>query len=407
MSRRDLAALSWSAGGVAVVKLAGIASGVATARLLGPAGRGELVALLAWLGVFAALGACGVDQATCVQVGQRPASAAAIVRAGWLLAAALGVAACVAMITVVGALAVSTALPLALVAASLPLLLVGQVLAAADQGAFRFRRRALLQGIQPIAYVTGIAAVTVAGVGSVTTVAASYLIAAALAVVVRLRSVASGGGEHGRTWHARRLLTQGLQLQLPHLAATAIGRIELVIAAAMFRPDEVGHYSVAFAIAFASAGAMEAHGQIAFAHVAAAKDPRVRARELRIRLPQALILALAAGAITWIATPWIVITLFGPPFAAAIVPARWLIAAWTVLSLALWIGQVLRATGRAKLVASLMGAGVVAVAIVGPVSAAQSGPTGLAAAMFVVAIALALALVGAMSPLLVRTPEGR
>lgn len=393
-------ALPWSIAAMAIVKLAGIASGIATARLLGPAGRGELAGLLAWLGVFAALGASGLDQATCLQIARRPDGHARIVAIACALAAVSGLVAAAAMIAVVGPRVPA----LVLVAAALPALGVGQVIAAADQARLRFRRRALHQATQPLTYVLAIAAIAAVERASVTTIAAAYLFAAGLAAAARLWTLERPAMDRSVAGEARALLRQGATLQLPHLAATAIARIELVIAAAVLPAEAVGHYAVAFAIAFASAGAVEAHGRVAFARLARASSPRAQTLVLRAALPQVLLLAIAIGGVTWVATPWLVVTAYGPAFAPAIAPARWLVAGWTALSLALWIDPILRACDRSRASAAVLGVAAIVLAIAGPLAATRHGPVGLAIAVLAIAVATTVGLAARIAPLVRRVP---
>lgn len=74
----------------------GAFTGVASARLLGPAGRGELAALTLWPSVLIFLGALGLNQSIVFHTGQRRFSSSEI----WTASTALGV---VQSLVVIGA----------------------------------------------------------------------------------------------------------------------------------------------------------------------------------------------------------------------------------------------------------------------------------------------------------------
>jgi len=66
-----------------------LATGIMSARLLGPTGRGEFAAVILWLQLPSLLAIAGIQNAIVYQTGRRPEQAASISVAGFLLSTAL------------------------------------------------------------------------------------------------------------------------------------------------------------------------------------------------------------------------------------------------------------------------------------------------------------------------------
>ena len=129
----------------------GLVTGVVTARLLGPAGRGELATVLLWPTIFANLGLVGCNWALAREVARDPGREAD----GILGAVALGMAAA-SVYFILGYLLIpyvlpsdrSYLLPLArLCLLLIPLDIFNQILLAVEQGRMRWRRYNFVRAI--------------------------------------------------------------------------------------------------------------------------------------------------------------------------------------------------------------------------------------------------------------------
>ena len=74
-----------------LIQSIGVATGILTARLLGPTGRGELSTVLYYPTVVSQVGSNGIQQATAFEVSRRPHEEAKILKAGLSVALLLGV----------------------------------------------------------------------------------------------------------------------------------------------------------------------------------------------------------------------------------------------------------------------------------------------------------------------------
>jgi O-antigen/teichoic acid export membrane protein len=89
-----------------ILKLCGVLTGIVAARALGPAGRGELAALLYLPSMLAAVGSLGIAQAVLLRARHDPISHNAVMRCGFYIAVTLGT-----VLAGVGAIAVVFVLP--------------------------------------------------------------------------------------------------------------------------------------------------------------------------------------------------------------------------------------------------------------------------------------------------------
>src|SRR5208283_4192014 len=77
--------------GSLLIQSIGAATGILAARLLGPAGRGDLATIMYYPTVLSLLGSVGIQQAIAFEVSKRPQEEATILRAGLWIALLLGV----------------------------------------------------------------------------------------------------------------------------------------------------------------------------------------------------------------------------------------------------------------------------------------------------------------------------
>jgi O-antigen/teichoic acid export membrane protein len=375
-----------------VMQLLNVVSGIVIARSLGPAGRGELAAVLLWPALLAYVSGLGCTDAITYFASRQPGRARDIGATGLVLALLQGVA-------VVGAGYVL--LPAALghygseaVRASRLYLLWAPLMLLTTAGAAVLRGRMSLLAanatrVAVIALtVAGLAVLLVAGRLTVPSVVAVYLAANGLTLAVTLWMLASRR-ELGVELHrdlVRPMLAYGLRAHLGNVSTLASTQAGQALIALLLAPVALGLYSVAATVtstvnlvgASLALVAMPAVGSCA----SAAEMRTAFARFVRSTLALSTLSAVA----TALATPLIMVHVFGRGFGPAVGPACVLLVGGTFASTNLVLSAGLNAFNRPMVssVAQILATAVTALALVA-----------LLPAYGIVGAALATALAGA------------
>jgi O-antigen/teichoic acid export membrane protein len=336
-----------------VVILAGLVTGPITARSLGPAGRGELAAIVAVLLWAPLLLDFGLTQWIAREraTGATPAD---------ILGVALPLAFACSLIGVAGAVPVSHAIgagrPVvtAYVQAGLfliPITVIMQTLLGIVIGESRW-------GLLAASRITGslmpvVAIVVLAAIGRLTvaTAAASYLLGTLISGLLVMSSVRGVGRLFFERHRARLAAAFGAKIWLSSLAAAGTNRIDQVLMAFLVPSSELGLYAVAVTVATVALSPIGMVVNVLVPRVAAG-DARLAARACRVSTAVVGIASLALIAGTPILIPFVFGSKFRPaePMAIVLLIANIPAAAGFLLNSALGAANNPGATVRAELV---------------------------------------------------------
>jgi O-antigen/teichoic acid export membrane protein len=332
----------------------GAVSGILAARLLGPAGRGDLEAIILLPTLVAALGGLGLSQAVAYEVSKSPDSEASVASAGFWTSLGLGVLQMLLLGWLIGVFLPPEKQHLARAAGwfvlYLPAVYTGWALLGIDQGRGRFKRFSAFQ-VLPGAIYAGLALILwtthrISPAGF----ALAILAGAVLTAVIR-------GSAMGRLiFHTRpswqtvlNLLKRGLSFHLPAMAGLALLRADTVILVRLLPSAAIGLYAVASAIAVGHIGTANPFVQVGFTAVATEEDALAAAHTLARQFRFAQLAIGVSGLAAALLTPWIIRVAFGARFAGAVATTYFLLAGMSAWGLAQVLEHGLRALARPEI----------------------------------------------------------
>jgi enterobacterial common antigen flippase len=365
----------------AVMGLTAVGS-VLAARLLGPWGRGQLAAVVAWSALTVAFGDLGISQA-CAYYGARERARPGVV-AGTSLA--LGVSVAIVLVLCIvpfrfrlfgGAFAGAAGFYLV----SVPLSITTLYLACILQGMNRLAAFNTVRVIQGSSYAVAVTLATLRGwnqIGAVVRVMIACQATAALVSLVIASRLLPIGQWRVRRTTARNLLAYGSRSWVGNLFWLMNGRLDQALLSLFAPMSELGLYAVAVSYSSTLFGLSGALASVVFPRVALAATPQHGRRELARILPAFCAIILPLGAVMALAAPWAMSTVFGAAYRSGTLPARILLMGGVVLGLNYVISNALRASGRPGAPAIGEAAGVVVTLSVLPFALIHWGISGAA-----------------------------
>ena len=320
----------------------GTFTGVVSARLLGPQGRGELAALILWPSALVMLFSLGINQAIVFHVGQKRDKISEVATG----AGAIGLAQSLGVV-VVGLLVIPLALHryppevrhLALVFLfSTPFLMLGGYPANLLQGKLDFLSFNAIRTIAPLLYAVGLVVLLLSGRANLRDVVgfqmAGYVVALAAGVWLLLRKEKARLFLKGRVVNS--LLSFGWKTQLATVTSYINQRVDQLLLSLLVGPRELGLYVVAVTVSLSLSFLPQASAMVTLAK--GSNLPREGARAVVASSFRTSLAWLAAGCATlFVAAPWLITRVFGPPFAASGLACRILLPG----SIALGLNQLL------------------------------------------------------------------
>ena len=319
-----------SLGSAAVIQLSLFASGVAAARLLGPADRGVLANLALAASLVTTLGTLGMPLAVTFSIartsGLAPSLARTVTSSGVRQALIL-TPACVAVALLLcrPSDVMLLLLPALLGAAVVPAMIGTRYGTAVAQGLHQHRRVNVLRTLAPTVYGAIALLLLWSGLGSLVTFTFGWLAANIVAAAAAVRSLratsipatASGG------W--RELARFGARALAGSVSLVDTLRLDQIAVAVLFHRSSVGIYVVALAFANWPRFIGDSLGQLAYPRIARISEPSLARRAvLRWTAGSALlIVSCAAGLLVVI--DHLVIAFFGEAFRASVDLARVLV----------------------------------------------------------------------------------
>jgi O-antigen/teichoic acid export membrane protein len=332
--------------------LAGTVTGVMTARLLGPTGKGVYATILMLSTVFAAIGGAGIGEAAIVRIGQgaiglRDALGATIV--------AVSISSLVAslLLLVAGFLVFQSdwshvSRPVFVAGVALPAAIFFNALLQILNATERIVAVSILLGAAAI--VTTMATVSLvagAGLGVPGAIGATAIgTGAGLAGVVA--ALWRAGLRPSLKWlpsHIKWAFGYGAKVQSAYLAGELAARFDLVLVTLIIGARQAGFYSVALTVGALVATIPWAVSYSTFPRIAALAS--TEAHQLAMRACRlAVAAALLSAALIALAAPVVVPLAFGRTFAPAVGPALAIIPGGVTSSIQALLGRALAARGQ-------------------------------------------------------------
>src|SRR5579863_8865584 len=307
------------------IQACGAATGVMTARLLGPAARGELSAVILWPMILSNLGLMGCNWVLARQVAADPEGERHWVAAGitvGLAAAPLYLLAGYFLIPLLLPSDKDYLLPVARFCLLLiPLAIFNQVLLAVEHGRMRWRRFNLLRLSFFLFYLVFIGVIALSRRADlrwfVVALLGSHLLAVLLRIWIQRSSLVFSDRRFER---CRGLLRAGL----PYFGATASNLLALqfdsVLVVSFLSTEAAGIYAVASAFANGQSSLGEALGITSFAVLSNESDAAMRGEIITATFRQSALASCAAGLALSALIPLVAVPLFGRGFSRAVGP---------------------------------------------------------------------------------------
>jgi O-antigen/teichoic acid export membrane protein len=335
-----------------VIQLVQAVIGVVLARVLGPADRGELAALILWPTLITTIGSLGLAQSVTYH-------AARVGQLGTLVGSTLAVVA-VDSIVLVGVGWVL--LPVVLgghdpsvvhdgqlfLAAFVPLSLLAISMMSVLNGHHRFAWFQALRLILIGTTVIGIGALAVSGRMTVGTAAAAYVAGYVVTAFIALGVVLAEVRKTLRVSRSsiRLLLGFGLKSQLSTSMWSLNERADQLVISAFFSPVSLGLYVVAVTLTSLTTLVGFSFALVALPMIARLETLAERQRIGRLMVSATFFCATAVSVPIFIAEPALIRLLFGEDFAGAAGVGRVLLAAGIVFALNRVLESLLQAVGR-------------------------------------------------------------
>ncbi len=330
--------LALTVGAQAAILGLGTVSGVLSARLLGPAGRGELAALIIWPTTLVFLCAVGVNQAIVFHTGQRRHGYTEIFTSSTLIGIGQSI-----LVLAVGAVV----LPLALkhysshvrllsfaFLASAPVIMLGGQPANLLQGKLEMFWFNLVRTIAPGFYALGIVLLLALHKSSLSGVVASQIIGVALAALVGYALLINRGGLHF-SWQPRAckdLLGYGIRSHLSSVSYFFNQRVDQLILSVLVPPRDLGLYVVAVTVSTMVTVVPQAAGMVTLANGSNA-DPDSTRKMIGHSFRVLVAWLVSACAILYVICPWLILRVFGADFAPSVAACRVLLVGTVALGL--------------------------------------------------------------------------
>jgi enterobacterial common antigen flippase len=356
-----VAALQTFGANAAVLAL-NFATGVLTARLLGPSGRGALTALIVWPQLLAFSASIGLPQAIIYCIRREPRASSGLLGRAITLSALAGI-----VVMIIGMCSASTLLgnhepsTMLFVRWSMiicPMITVSAVTLASLQAAGKFGLSNINSILAPISTLT-LLFIFVLKTGALSPFAAAFCYLLPTVVVFGFClyfSIRTFGFEFGGD-HNRPLVSYGVRVWGIDLLSTLARQVDKAVLVPLLSPAALGAYVVAQSLTQSLSIAPVSIGTVFFPKVAGRQlSEVVEISGLAIRGTTALV-GLGAVALS-LCAPQLLATLYGEGFRSATTPLRILACEAVLGAFAGLASQVFMAVGKPGTVAVLQAVGV-------------------------------------------------
>lgn len=385
--------------GSILIQLSGIASGILSARLLGPNGRGMQVVIVLIPTLVVSLGNLSLPFATAYMISKQQKSTIEITASVFWLSLFYSL-----ILTSFAFLFLSKLIPtgkaeviptLSWYLWWIPFAFIGMSLLGIDHGRQAFIRYNLLRVLIPAVYVFGMIFLW-----SIDRVSLEGFVACSLAsvvIVAVVRTVLFGRwlSPLNVRWNIiSELLKRGFLLHVPTLAGMVLMNIDIIILTRMVDDVSLGYYAVALALALGQYGLASTFMQVSFVKVASETDHGTAILTLvrHVRYAQAVI--LPSCILIALVSPWVIPILFGKEFIPSIRIAFPLVLAKGLYGLTVVFDNALRGLGRILASTTTNLLGIVVAISGGLVLVPRLGIQGMAFAMCAAMVIMLMYLFG-------------
>lgn len=328
----------------------GLATGVLSARLLQPEGRGEVGIVVAWSLTTQLIAGFGIKDSATFLLARRKLDARPVMTASLsmsVLFAVLGIVAAQLLVPVgmqsqSGAFQETARRFLLMIAPMLLTHTLWGVLA----GQQRFVAAALLRVGQPFLLAVGLVALWATDSVTVERVLLAHALGWSLVCLITFAALVRDLGVAAPTRRAsRELLSYGLRVHGQSLGTLANVRLDVMVMPAVLGAAEIGLYVVAVSAASVIMPLFAQLKTVLFPVAAGAGDARSQqllASTLRITVLGSIAVAATVG----VFAPFLVEFVYGADFAGAVAPLRLLLPGIVAWSSAAILGSALNASGR-------------------------------------------------------------
>lgn len=360
--------LAGTVGAQFAILMCGTLTGLLTARMLGPSGRGELTAIIVWPSALAAMLTLGMNQALVYRSGKAPAHAATI------FGASLRIGMAQALLTItIGAVLVyftsrhlgSAAYRSALIYLfGVPFYIVGGYPANIFQGLGNLRAFNWLRFLPVGLYVVALLLLFAARLGSVRAIivvqVAAFILAAGIALLALRRALPQpfdfAADEFGAIYR------YALKAYASNGASFLNQRVDQLILSLLVPNAQLGYYVVAVTLTGGLTFLPIALANIAFSRAAQQHEILAAALVRRSLLLTAIIFGMVCIG-SYLLLPWLLVLLFGRAFAPSIIAARILMPGIFMLGMAQVLYSGANALGRPGVPSFGEGTGLIITAI--------------------------------------------
>jgi enterobacterial common antigen flippase len=333
----------------AAIALCGLATGVVSARLLAPEGRGALAAVLFWPHLITALGLLSLPCALIFRRGRPDADRAAVAATGaWLALGLSALSALLGFVLLPFLLRQPSAEPLAqlYLLAFVPFNFLALTLLALDQADMRFARYNLVRLLPSHVYLASLLTLWALDAVSVAACVWASCLGTALSATVRLYHRREALRVCPSLAEARRLIAFGARLHGAALLAVLLAAADRLVVVTFWDDASLGLYVVALTLATAGLNVVTAaFNTLLLPRLAKTTEPAAQRRIMGETL-RYLSLLLTAGTVgLLLLCPWLLPFLFGDAYTSAVGLCLMLLVAYLPMALCQVIVHGLSGTG--------------------------------------------------------------
>ena len=351
-----------------VISAFNVVTGVITARLLLPSGRGELAAVILWPAVIETLGLLGTSwvlarRAAC---SDRKSGLARLAVVSSLLLASLSVVIAFFLLPCLLPADKQHLINLSrLYLVFIPFCFLRSSLLALDHGRMRWWRYNLVRMSTVLPNVLILLAFWILKIHQlewfVLAYIFSHLVAAIFVLSLHWQEIIHSPG---KLIEFLRLVREGIPFFLYNVSRVLGEQLDKALVVSMLPITAVGYYAAAFAYASTLLALGGAIGVTSFAALAKDPDRRRQGQYLTQAFRLASLVYLVISIAVVLLAPLLIISLFGSAFAPAVEPAMVLTWASTMISLGSILNEGLRGLGNTYpgILSQFLGAGVLALA---------------------------------------------
>lgn len=329
------------------IQLLTVISGVLTARLLQPEGRGLLAAVFIWPAVFGSIALLGLNNTLAISAARERVKLGRQTRVALLIGGASSLGLMLLGWFLYPWFVPAESLQLSrLTLLYIPLFVLTAHLMAIDQGSGNFRRFNIARNILNPVYLLCVLVFWFLGIQAVIWFVAAQLFGNLAVLLYRLAAMKRDDWTEGdQPVDERKLIRSGIPFFLASVAYIVRDNIDRALLLFLLGPAPLGLYVVALTASGAHMTLSKSFNLVIFARSAAlSKDEAMAdtAKLFRMMVVVNTIFGLALAA----ALPWLIPLLFGPSFSASVVPAMLLVAAQLLLAQGSLLEESLRAQNK-------------------------------------------------------------